>query len=154
TAAVLLRATSHASPALEEFFRQNIWLNADQIAAIRKGQPVSKVLPSRTPAEVLLFGAVYINAAPERYFEFNRDFYRLRKLPGYLALGVFGNPPQQSDLKGFLFQDDDIQALKKCKPGDCLVQMPADSIEEIHRSINWSSASVTDDVNQLLQRAA
>ena len=52
---------------LETFFRQNIGLGQDQIAAIQSGQPVAKTLPPPTPAEVFLFGAVYVRAAPETY---------------------------------------------------------------------------------------
>jgi hypothetical protein len=76
------------------------------------------------------------------------------KIPGYLALGVFSNPPRLSDLKGFSFDSDDIQALESCKPGDCLIQAPASSIEEFHRSINWSASKVNEQVNQLLRKAA
>jgi len=149
-----LPAFCQSNPDLQTFFRRDIGLSQDQIKAIRSGQPVAKNLPSRTPAEVFLFGAVYIQAAPESYLQFARDFERLRKLPNYLALGVFSNPPQLSDLKGFSFESDDIQALKSCKPGDCLIQMPTSSIEELHRSINWSAADVNEQVNQLLQKTA
>jgi hypothetical protein len=145
---------SQLNPALETFFRQNIGLGEDQIAAIRSGQPVVKALPPRTPAEVLLFGAVYIHAAPETYFQFARNFDRLRKAPGFLALGVFTNPPQLSDLDGFTFDRDDIEALKNCEPGNCRIQMPATSIDELHRSMNWSAADVDEQVNQLLQKTA
>ena len=151
---VCLLASSQTPPKLESFFKQNIGLNPGEIASIRKGQAVTKVLSPRTPAEVFLFGAIYINAAPERYFEFNRDFERLRKLPNYLALGVLGQNPQPADLAGFIFDKDDVQALKKCKPADCLIQLPASSMEEMQRSINWSSPRVNEDLNQLLQRNA
>jgi hypothetical protein len=100
----------------------------------------------------LLFGAVYIHAAPETFFQFARNFDRLRKVPGFLALGVFTVPPQLSDLKGFAFDSDDIQDLKNCEPGNCRIQMPATSIEELHRSINWSAADVDEQVNQHLQK--
>lgn len=153
-AAAILPGFSQSNPDLQTFFRQNIGLNQDEIAAIRNGQPVTKTLPSRTPAEVFLFGAVYIHAAPESYVKFAHDFDRLRKLPNYLALGVFSNPPQPSDLNGFSFESNDIQDLKNCKPGDCQIQMPASSIEELHRSINWSSTDVNEQVNQLLQKTA
>jgi len=145
---------SQSNPGVQTFFRQNIGLSQDQIAAIRNGQPVTKTLPSRSPAEIFLFGAVYIHAAPESYLEFVTDFDRLRKLPSYLSLGVFGNPPQLSDLKDFSFDSDDIQALKNCNPGDCQLQMPASSIEEFQRSINWSAPNVNEQVNQLLQKTA
>ena len=152
--AVHLGGYMQVKPDLESFFRQNIGLTKEQLAAVRGGEAITKVLRSRTPAEVFLFGAVYINAAPERYVEYNRDLERLRKLPGYLALGVFGKPPQLSDLKGFVFDGDDVQALKNCKAGDCLIQMPAGSMDEIRRSVHWSSASASDEVNQFLQKTA
>jgi hypothetical protein len=79
--------------------------------------------------------------------KFAEDFDRLRELPNYLALGVFSNPPQASDLKDFSFEDDDIKALKNCKPGDCLIQMPSTSIEALHRSIDWSAGEVNEQVN-------
>jgi hypothetical protein len=113
-----------------------------------------KALPSRTPAEVFLFGAVYIHAAPESYLQFAHDFDRLRKLPSYLALGVFSDPPQPSDLKGFSLDESDIQALKNCKPGDCMIQLPASAIGEFQKTINWSASDVNLQVNQLLQKSA
>ncbi|MGA8011662.1 MAG: hypothetical protein WB949_04470 [Candidatus Acidiferrales bacterium] len=150
--AAALPGSAQSNSDLQTFFRQDLGLSQDQIAAIRSGQPVAKTMPSRTPAEVFLVGAIYIHAAPESYLQFARDFDRLRKLPNYLALGVFSNPPQLSDLKGFSFDSDDIQALQNCKPGDCLIQMPASSIEELHRSVDWSAADVDEQVNQVLQK--
>jgi hypothetical protein len=153
-AAAALPGFSQSNPALQTFFRQNVGLSEDQIAAIRSGQAVTTALPPRTPAEVLLFGAVYIHASPETYFQFARNFDRLREVPGFLALGVFTDPPQLSDLTGFSFDSDDIQALQNCQPGDCRIQMPATSIEELHRSVNWSAPDVDEQVNRLLKKTA
>jgi hypothetical protein len=47
-----------------------------------------KILPARTPAEIFLFGAAYIHAAPESYLQFVLDFDRMRRIPNYLALGL------------------------------------------------------------------
>jgi hypothetical protein len=149
-----LPGSAQANSDPQTFFRQNIGLTEDQIASIQGGRPVAKTLPPRTPAEIFLFGAVYIRAAPESYVQFRHDFDRLRKLPNYLALGVFSNPPLLADLNGFLFENDDIQRLKDCRPGDCFVQMPESSIEELNRSINWSDPDVNLQVNQRLQTTA
>ena len=139
---------------LRKFFRQDLGLTEDQIADIRKGKAVVNALPPRTPDEVFLLGAIYIQAAPEKYLQFERDFDRRRELPAYWALVVFSNPPQLSDFKNFVLDNDEIQALKKCTPGDCQLQMPATTIEEFHRSIDWSAADVNEQVNQLLQKMA
>jgi hypothetical protein len=145
---------SQSNPQLQAFFRQNIGLTEDQIATIRNGQAVAKAVPSRTPDEIFLFGAVYIHASPEAYVRLAHDFDRLRKLPGYQALGVFSNPLQASDVKGFSFDSDDIKAVERCKPGECLIQAPATSIEEFHRSIDWSATDVNLEVNELLRKTA
>ena len=143
---------SESRPDLQTYFQHYIGLSQDQITAIRNGQPVTKALPSRAPAEVFLFGAVYIHSAPEKYLQFARDYDRLRKLPNNLALGVFSEPPRPSDLKGFAFDKSEISDLKNCKPGDCQIQMPASGMEELRKSVNWSAADVNDQLNQLLQK--
>jgi len=71
-----------------------------------------------------------------------------------MALGVFTDPPQLSDLLGFSLDHDDIEDLKKCEPGNCRLQMPGTSIEELHRSIDWSAPDVDERVNQRLQKGA
>ena len=143
-----------ASADLLNFFRQDIGLSDDQIAAISSGRPVAKALDSRTPAEVFLFAAVYINASPDAYYRFARDPNQIRHLPYVLQLEPFSNPPQLSDFRDFSFDDDEVQALKKCQPGDCAFQMPASSIVTLQRSINWSAANVDEQVNDLLHKAA
>src|SRR5580704_15029476 len=110
---------SQTNPNLQTYFKDYIGLSDDQIAAIRGGQAVAKTLHSRTPEEIFVFGAVYVNAAPDSYLKFSRDFERLRKLPAYLALSEISSPPQLSDLEGFTFERGDIKDLKSCKPGDC-----------------------------------
>lgn len=142
------------NPVLETFFRQNIGVSQAEISAIRSGKPVAKALASRTPSEVFLFGAVYIRAIPESYIPYAADFDQPRKLPVYLQIGVFSNPPQLSDLKDFSFNKEDIDGLKSCKPGACLIQMPASSIAALQRSINWSSPDRDEQVNQRLQQTA
>ena len=143
-----------SNPELETFFRQKVGLSADQINAIRSGQPLAQPLPPRNPDEVLLFGAVHIRAVPEVYFQYARNFDRLRQVPGFLALGVFTDPPQLSDLRGFSLDHDDIEALQSCQPGNCRIQMPATPMEELQRSVDWSAPDVDEQVNQRLQKGA
>jgi hypothetical protein len=139
---------------LQTYFKDAGGLSQDQIAAIRGGQGVAKTLISRTPAEIFVLGVIYINAAPETYVKFANDFDRLRKIPGYIAVEPFSTPPQLSDLKGFALDSDDAKALKNCKSGDCQIQLPASTMEELKQSINWSAADVDEQVNQFLQKMA
>ncbi len=145
---------SQASVTLENHLKQDLKLSQDQINSIRNGQAFAEALPSRTPAEVFVFGVIYINADPESYVKYAYDFNLLRKIPGYLAINQFSDPPQLSDLKGFALSSDDIQSLKNCSPGDCAVQLPGSTIAEMRKSINWSAPDVDDQVNQYIQKTA
>jgi hypothetical protein len=127
---------SQTSTELKSFLSQRIGLSQDQIAAIQNGQPVAKNMDSRSPAEIFVFGVIYINAAPESYVKFASDFNRLSQVPGFLAIKRFSTPPQISDLQGFGFGSDDVKGIKDCKPGKCVVQLPASTMEELRESVN------------------
>lgn len=147
-------AVAQSDAELQAYFKETGGLSQDQITAIRSGQAVAKTLTSRTPAEIFVLGAVYVNAPPESYYKFAYDFDRLRKIPEYLAAAPFSTPPQLSDLKGFTLDSQDIKGLKDCKPGDCQVQLPASTMEKLKRSINWNAPDVDDQVSAYIQKLA
>ena len=145
-------APPDAASLLKSYFKQNLGVSDAEISSIRNGQPFARVLAPRTPAEIIVFGAVYINADPENYVRYAYDFNRLRKIPGYLAINQFSTPPQLSDLRGFGFDSEDVQSLKDCKPGNCAIQLPGNTMEDLRHSVDWSAPNVDDQVNQHLQK--
>ena len=153
-ATVVSPCLPQSSQDLQNFLSQTIKLSQDQIASIRNGQPYATNLQSRTPAEISVFGVIYINAYPEDYVKYAADFSRLRTVPGYLAVKPISSPPQLSDLQGFGLGSDDVQALQKCQPGNCTVQLPGSAMTALRQSINWSAPDVVDQVNQYLQKYA
>ena len=162
TAAVLLAGIVSASALAgsvqdsepSKFFREYVGLNDEQIKNIRSGKAVAKILDSPTPDEVYVFGSVYVNSTPERYLKFASDIDALRKVPNYLAIQKFSNPPKLSDLEGFTLEEEDIKELKKCQPEHCEIQLPSEAMDTFKRSINWSAPDVTDQVNRLGQNMA
>ena len=129
-------------------------LNEDQIREIREGKAVAKTLDAPTADQVFVFGSVYINSTPERYLKFASDIDALRKLPSFLALRKFSDPPQLSDLTGFTLDEEDFKQLKNCKPGHCEVQLPNEAMEEFQRSVNWSASEASEQANRLAQQMA
>ncbi|MGC2467451.1 MAG: hypothetical protein WA517_19820 [Candidatus Acidiferrum sp.] len=136
------------------FFRDFVGLKEEQIAEIRNGKAVAKVLESRTPDEVFVFGSVYVRATPEKYLKLASDIDALRKLPSYLAIRKFSDPPQLSDLDGFTLEPEDIKQLKDCDPGHCDVQLPTEAMDALKQSVNWSAPDVARQVNELGQKMA
>ena len=136
------------------FLRDYVGLKEDQIAAIRNGKAIAKVVESRTPDEVFVFGSVYVRSTPEKYLKLASDMDELRKLPSYLAIRKFNDPPQLSDLDGFTLEADDIKQLKKCEPGKCDVQLPTEAMDAFKQSVNWSAPDTANQANQLAQKMA
>jgi hypothetical protein len=137
-----------------KFYREFAGLNEGQIAAIRSGKALAKVVESPTPDEVYVFGSVYVEATPESYVKLASDIDALRKLPSYLAIQTFSDPPQLSDLEGFTLDEQDMKELKNCKPGHCQLQLPTEVMEDFQQSIDWSAPDAGDRVNRLAQRLA
>ncbi len=137
-----------------KFFHDFVGLSDDQIREIREGKAVAKILDSPTADQVFVFGSVYINSTPEHYLKFASDVDALRKLPTYLALRKFSDPPQLADLAGFVLDEEDFKQLKNCKAGHCEVQLPTEAMEEFQRSVNWSAPDATDQANHLAQQMA
>ena len=76
-----------------KFFRQYVGLQEDQVAAVRSGKAIAKILDSRILDEVFVFGSVYVQSTPEKYLKLASDIGALRKLPSYLSIQKFSDPP-------------------------------------------------------------
>jgi hypothetical protein len=136
------------------FLREQVGLSDGQIAMIARGKAVAKVLPSKTPAEIFVVGAVFVNATPEEYVKLAFDMGRLRRLPSYLGVGRFSDPPMLSDLEGFTLEPEDIRNLRICRAGKCGVQLPAEAMQELQKAVDWSGPNVAAQVNDRVRRMA
>ena len=137
-----------------KFFHEYVGLDEGQISAIRNGKAVAKILESRTPDEVFVFGSVYVQSTPEKYLKLASDIDALRKLPSYLAIHKFSDPPQLSDLNGFTLEAEDIKQLKNCEPGKCEVQLPTEAMDAFRQSVDWAAPDAAEQANRLAQKMA
>jgi hypothetical protein len=145
----LVRVTGEERDELSEFFGKYIGLSDDQVEAIRSGKSVAKILDSPTADEVFVFGAVYVRSTPEKYLKLASDIEALKKLPNYLAIRKFSDPPQLSDLDGFSLEAEDFKALQKCREGKCEVQLPTNAMDEFRTKVNWSAPDAEEQANRI-----
>jgi hypothetical protein len=146
---VSIRGTEEKRDELSEFFEKYIGLTGDQISTIRSGQSVAKILDSPTADEVFVFGAVYVRSTPDEYLKLASDIDALKKLPNYLAIRKFSNPPQLSDLDGLSLEEDDFKDLQKCREGKCEIQLPTDAMAEFRSRVNWSASDAHEQANRI-----
>jgi len=137
-----------------KFFREFAGLSDDQIRDVRSGKALAKVLGSGSPDEVFVFGSVFVKSTPEQYLKFASDIDSLRKVPSYLAIQKFSDPPQPADLSQFTLDESDIKELQHCTAGHCEVQLPTEAMEEFQRSVDWSAPDRSGQANRLARQMA
>ena len=120
------------------FLRKVIQLDDAQLAAIEKGEVVTKQLPTTDKAEVAAFGVVKTAGNPDVLLRFAKDVQQFRKVPQIPEMGLFSSPPKLEDLKGLNHPPDDIAALKKCKIGSCDVKLGTKGLEMLAK-LDWSA---------------
>ena len=128
--------TTEAPP--RPFLRKVIQLDDAQLAAIEKGEVVTKQLTTKDKAEVAAFGVVKTAGTPDTLLRLARDVQQFRKVPQVPEMGLFSNPPKLEDLRGLNHPPDDIAALEKCKPGSCDVKLGTQGLEMASK-IDWSA---------------
>jgi hypothetical protein len=57
-------------------------------------------------------------------------------------------------LNGFTLDINDIRELQKCRPGECMIQSPGSSMDELQRSIDWSAPDASQQVDQFIESKA
>ena len=62
------------------------------------------------------------------------------RTPGRTQLGIFSNPATETDVAAVTINSRDVEDMKDCKPGDCVVKLPATDMRRIHDEMNWSAS--------------
>ena len=134
------------------FLQRYVGLTADQIEQAKRGTVVTKVLASDDPEEIALFGIVAVDAPREEIVRRVRDLPTFLRTPGRTAFGLFHRPATLDDARSFVAEQSDLEALKKCRPGQCDVKMPAARMDEFRGAIDWSSAAAGAQVAALVRQ--
>ena len=123
-------AAQQPTPRSRDFLVNTVGLTTDEMDTLTAGRPVVKIEETGERAEVLIFGAVFIDASPSEFVDLYRDLEKLEGNEGYLGLGRFSNPPILSDLADFTFVETDYEDLRKCRQQNCNVQLSTAEISQ------------------------
>jgi hypothetical protein len=136
TLGVSVASAQEAPP--RPFLRKVIQLSDAQLAAIEKGEVVTKQLPTTDKPEIAAFGVVKTAGTPDLLVAAAREVQKFRQVPQIPEMGRFSTPAKIEDLKGLTHPPDDINALRRCKPGSCDVKLGTKGLEALSK-VNWSA---------------
>lgn len=136
---LLQAAAPQRPPQLTQFLQQSIGFTDEQLATVERGEAVVKVLDARDRRDVVVFGIITSPQPREAYVRALRNFATSLRTPNRTQLGIFSNPATASDVAAVVINSRDVAEIKNCKPGDCVVKLPAADMQRIHDEITWSA---------------
>lgn len=138
---------------LQLFLRKHINFSDTDLAAMHRGEVVSKILKTNNRSEVAAFGIVRINVSGEIFVDRFRDIVKFKKSESVVEIGKFSDSPQLQDLSGLSFNVEDLEDMKNCVKGNCDVKLPVGLMERLRKDINWSAPDYKQKVNTLVNQA-
>ena len=139
-------------PPLTRFLREVIHLDATQVSAAERGEPVVQVLETQDVRDVAVFGIVAINASRDSYVRHLRDFQQSLRTPTRTRLGVFSTPATLADVQPISFEKQDVDDLRKCQPGKCDFKLPAAEMQLMRERVNRATDPVSELTTYARQR--
>ena len=138
---VLLQAATPQRPAqLTQFLEQSIRFDTEQLGTVERGEAVVKVLDARDRRDVVVFGIITLPVSRDQFVRALRDFPTSLRTPNRTQLGIFSSPAVEGDVAAVTINSRDVAEMKSCKPGDCVVKLPATDMRRIHDEMNWSAS--------------
>lgn len=130
------------------FFRPSIAVSADDRRELDRGQSIARVVRG-TDREVGVFAAVQVSIDGDRLVAWVRQIAELKKSTYVLAIGRFSDPPRVEDLNGLTLDDEDLSAIRRCRPGDCDLKLAGAEMNVLRQTLAKSG----DDWKPALQDA-
>src|SRR2546422_10916322 len=137
---------------LATFLQQRIGLDSARIASIDRGDVIVKVLDTENQRDVAVFGIIAVDVPRTFYVTRLQDFpnsLRARTRPHF---GIFSTPASPADVADATVPAHDVDDVKKCKPGDCKIKLPAADMQRLQSEIDWSAADPGTQLNAYVRR--
>jgi hypothetical protein len=137
---------------LVRFLRQSIGVDSAQLATVERGEAVVKVLETQGRRDIAIFGIVTIDMARDAYTEQLRDFQNSLRTPTRSRFGIFSDPATAADVQAVTIASRDVADMKNCRPGDCVVKLPATDMRRIREGMDWSAADLQAQLSAYARR--
>lgn len=145
-------AQGQAPAQLVTFLHQSIGLDSAQLALVERGEGFVRVLETKDRRDVALFGIITTAVARDAYITRVRDFRNSLAAPSRTHFGIFSDPATAADVAAVTISMRDVGDMKDCRPGDCVVKLPATDMRRIHEETNWSADDVQAQLGAYARR--
>jgi hypothetical protein len=131
---------SAGGAALRATLRKQLSLSESELTSLTGGRPIVKTLPSALGREMNTAGGVRIqSSAMARFVNQFKTLEGFKSSQFIKQIQKFSDPPRLSDLDALVLEQEDLDALRTCRVGECDVQLAAADIKRFNAEVNWRS---------------
>jgi hypothetical protein len=121
-----------------------------RLEALRGGSAIAKVAADKD-GQVAIVGAVRIRTSKEHVQLYFDEYMKFEDGEFVLRVGRFSRPPVIEDLARLELDDEDIEALRACKVGDCALQIGA-HVGDLLKAVDWKAPDYRDQANRFVRQ--
>jgi hypothetical protein len=140
-------------PRLAAFLRAGVGFDSAQMTAVRRGEAVVQVLDTELSRDIAVFGIAAVGMTREEYVLGVLDVGDSTRPATRRHMGIFSNPPTLDDVRDVAITSRDVEGLKTCRPGACVMKLPAAAMARLHEVIDWSAEDAEAQVSALAREA-
>jgi len=136
----------------EKLLAERFGFTAAEIGQARAGQAVTKLLPSREATEVGVAGAVRISGKPDRLVYWLKDISSFRKGAELGVSRKLSTPPQIGDFADLSLGEEELAALKACRPGKCDLRLGDKGLARFQSEVDWAAPDAARRASLLMRQ--
>ena len=106
------------------FFQPSVTITADDRRKIERGEAIARPVDAGEK-EVAILAAMPVNVDGDRLTAWMRQIQELKKSAYVVSIGRFSNPPRIADLSRLALDEDELSAVRKCRPKSCDLKLSA-----------------------------
>jgi hypothetical protein len=129
---------------LQSFLSETIEFDNRLMRELDEGRVVVRVLDTE-PDEVATFGAYWVSRPAQSVLDFLANTIPVRDpetLPGVVRLS---DPPTLADLEVLPIPGEEVEELRRCRPGSCPVKLTAEVFDALDR-VDWNRPRAMEEV--------
>jgi hypothetical protein len=116
-----------------EFLQPWVVLSDADRRRLDRDEVVARTLPAGD-GQLAVFVATRLEASPDALVAWTRAIAELKRSRFVLAIGRFSDPPDERDLDTLTLDARDLDAIRRCVPGDCGLKLSAGDISVLSRA--------------------
>jgi hypothetical protein len=147
----VLTAAGDGSLPVHRVLQEWLDFSRDELNGLDQGHPVARSLKPGDRLELAVAGAIRVDVPVDFFLTRFTDIVSFKRSSVVQQIGKFSDPPEANDLTDLTFDSAELDAMKRCRIGDCGLHLSAEQIRRANTEVDWSKPDARGHASALLR---